>query len=115
MSKTTHGITTITVGQQTFELKPTLKAVRNIETRFGGIGPAIGELSHLKPSAIAAVLLIGSGQDFKPKDIEALEEQVFEAGIREVNPQVVTYLTNLLNPGGKSKDELDAEVAPGNE
>lgn len=115
MSKTTHGITLVTVGEETFELKPTLKAVRGIEARFGGIGPAIGELNHLKTSAIAAVLLIGSGQDFKPKDIEALEEQIFEAGIAEVNPQVVRYVVALLNPGGKSKAELDAEAESGNE
>ncbi|KAF1310963.1 hypothetical protein BLX42_11305 [Pseudomonas sp. SG-MS2] len=115
MSKTTHGITLVTVGEETFELKPTLKAVRNIESRFGGIGPAIGELGQLRTSAIASVLLIGSGQDFKPKDVVALEEKIFEAGIREVNPQVVAYVSNLLNPGGKSKAELDAEAESGNE
>ena len=115
MSKTTHGVTTITVGTQIFELKPTLKAVRNIEARFGGISPAIVELNQLKTSAIAAILLIGSGQDFKPKDIEALEEEIFEAGIREVNPQVIPYVLALLNPGGKSKEELEAAASAGKE
>ncbi|MBO2891182.1 MULTISPECIES: hypothetical protein [Pseudomonas] len=114
MSRTAHGTTVITVGAETFELKPTLKAVRGIEARFGGIAPAIGELNQLKLSAIAAVLLIGSGKDFKPKDIEALEEQVFEAGISDVNPQVVPYVVALLNPAGKTKAELEAEAGKGN-
>lgn len=115
MSKTTHGTTDVTIGTETFTLKPSLKAVRNIEAYFGGISPAIGQLGQLKTSAIAAVVLIGTGQDFKPKDIEAMEEKIFEAGIREVNPQVLPYVTNLLNPGGKSKEELEASAKSGNE
>jgi hypothetical protein len=114
MSRTAHGTTTVTLGAQSFELKPTLKAVRGIERHFGGIAPAMGELNQLKLSAIAAVLLIGSGKDFKPKDIEALEEQVFEVGIADVNPQVIPYVVALLNPAGKTKEELEAEAAAGN-
>jgi len=111
MSKTSHGTTKVTIGDEALTLIGNLKAVRNIEKRFGGLAPALNELTHrVSLSSLATVVLIGAGRDYKPKDVEAMEEQIYDAGISNVNPQVIPYLTAMLNPGGKSDDEL-AEAA----
>lgn len=115
MSKTDHGTTEVKMGDDTYILKPTLKAVKAIEQRFGGISPAISALGSLNISALAMVIAIGAGLNYKPKDLEVIEEAIFEAGIREVNPQAVPYLVALLNPAGKSEEEIEAASAAGNE
>lgn len=115
MSKTDHGTTEITVGADTYTLKPTLKVVKALEQRFGGISPAITSLQSLNISALALVIAIGAGLNYKPKDLEVIEEAIFEAGLKEVNPQVVPFLVALLNPAGKSEKELEAAAEAGNE
>jgi len=111
MSKTSHGVTKVTLGDDELTLSATLKNVRSIEQRFGGLAPALHELTHkINLNSLATVILIGSGRDYKSKDIAAMEEQIYEAGINKVNPQVVPYLVALLNPSGKSEEEL-AEAA----
>ncbi|ASN71518.1 hypothetical protein 9F2_12 [uncultured Caudovirales phage] len=115
MSKTNHGTTYVVVGDDKHELRLTLKAVKGIEARFGGLAPALHEVQKLSLGATAAVIAIGSGMSTKPKDIEALEEQIFDAGLGNVAPEVLPYLLSALNPAGKSDEEVEKEAAAGNE
>lgn len=118
MSKTNHGTVVITTDEVTFTLKPTLRAFRDINRHFGGVIAAMQAISHGNISTIALIVAAGSGVDTgKRKDLEALEEQIFEAGVNTVSSQVMPFLQALLNPAGKTDEEISKqkEEAPGNE
>lgn len=118
MSKTNHGTVVITTDEVTFTLKPTLRAFRDINRHFGGVIAAMQALGHANISTIALIVATGSGVDTgKRKDLEALEEQIFEAGVNTVSSQVLPFLQALLNPAGKTDEEIakQKEEAAGNE
>lgn len=118
MSKTNHGTVVITTDEVTFTLKPTLRAFRDINRHFGGVIAAMQALCHANISTIALIVAAGSGVDTgKRKDLEALEEQIFEAGVNTVSSQVMPFLQALLNPAGKTDEEIakQKEEAAGNE
>jgi len=104
MSKTLHGTTTVTVGDDEFTLVPTLAAVRSIEARFGGLRGAAQAV--INQSIDGTAHIIASGAGLSGKAAEALPEQVFQAGIVKVTDQVISYVNALYNPRG--------EDAPGN-
>lgn len=108
MSKTNHGATDVTVGAEIYSLAFTLKAVKRIEQRFGGIAPALQEVQKLQLGAAAAVIAAGAGLMLKPKEVEALEEEIYEAGIGEVTPPLIQFLIALLNPAAKTAEDLEA-------
>lgn len=115
MSKTDYGTTDVEIGNKTYTLKFTLKAVRGIERHFGGIQGAMQELFKLGIGPVALIIALGAGLDYKRKDLEALEEAIFEEGLSNVNPKVINYVTKLLNPSAKSDEELAEAEASGNE
>ena len=116
MSKTNHGTVEVTVGEETFTLKPTLKAMKAIEGRFGGILPAMQSVGSANLSAISFIIAIGTGVNLAKKGaVDPIEEAVFEAGLAEVGGQVMPYLSGFLNPTGKTEAELEAQAESGNE
>ena len=118
MSKTNHGTVVIEAGDITFTLKPTLRALRDINRIFGGAIPAMEALGHANISTAALIVATGTGVDTgKRKELEAVEEQIFEAGLTTVLNQLLPYLQALLNPSGKTNDEIakEKEEASGNE
>lgn len=52
MSKTNHGTVEVTLGDEVFTLKPTLKAMKAIEGRFGGILPAMQSVGTANLSTV---------------------------------------------------------------
>lgn len=116
MSRTNHGTVEVTVGDDTFTLKPTLKAMKAIEGRFGGILPAMQSLGAANLSTIAFIIAVGTGVNMAKKGaLDPIEEAVFEAGLNDVGVQVLPYLQGFLNPAGKSEAELEAQAESGNE
>ena len=101
MSKTSHGTIEIKAGSNTYSLKPSLRAVRSIEGRFGGLLPAMQVVGAANLSGIAFVIAAGSGVDTgKRKEVEAVEEAVFEGGVDEVGSQVLPLAGN---PNGQNE------------
>ena len=116
MSKTNHGTVEVTLGDETFTLKPTLKAMKAIETRFGGIFAALTSVGTANLTSIAYIIAVGTGVNLAKKGAaDAIEEAVFEAGLEAAGSQVVPYLHGFLNPAGKSEAELEAQAETGNE
>ena len=107
MSKTDHGTVDVQVGVEVYTLNFNLKAVKRIEQRFGGIAPALQEVQKLSLGVAAAIIAAGAGLTLKPKEVEALEEEIYDAGIGEVTPSLVQFLIALLNPAAKSAEELE--------
>jgi hypothetical protein len=110
MTKTDHGTIVITAGETSYTLKPTLRAFRAIETRFNGILPAMTAVGSASVTAAAFVIAAGTGGDTnKRKELEIIEEVLWATGIGSIGGQVITFLSALLNPSGKTDAELEEE------
>ncbi|MCQ9422722.1 hypothetical protein NRB16_04140 [Pseudomonas sp. LJDD11] len=112
MSRTNHGTVVIQIGDEEHVLKPSLKALKAIEGRFGGILPALNSVGRANLTDVAFIIGVGSGiGPGNKKALDALEEAVFDAGLNKVGSQVPPYLTAFLNPAGKTDAELEADAA----
>lgn len=98
MSKALHGTVTVNLGDEEFTLRPTLKAVRAIESRFGGLRGASGALHAVGVDAVASIIAAGAG--LEGKAAEALPEKVWQEGVAGLTPSVTSYLCALYNPRG---------------
>jgi len=98
----THGETTIDLGGEVYELRPTLKAMKKIQARFGGLRGAMEALGQLNVEHIAAIIAAGSNS--APRDVESIEEAVFSYGIAGATEQIVPFVTSLMNPSGEKEE-----------
>ena len=98
MNNTLHGTVTVNVGDEEFTLRPTLKAVRAIESRFGGLRGASGALHAVGVDTVAFIIAAGAG--LEGKAAEALPEKVWQEGVAGLTPSVTRYLGALYNPRG---------------
>lgn len=110
MSRTLHGTTSVTVGDETYELKPTLAAVRSIEAHFGGLRGAAQALYAMSVDGVAHIIASGAG--LNAKQAQELPEQVWQHGVVELIPAVNSYLGALYDPrgGDLGKGEREASV-----
>jgi hypothetical protein len=113
MSKTLHGTVTVTLGDEEITLKPTLKAALAIERQFGGLTNAYRAIGSSSIEQIAFVIQAGAGMGTKREITESVQEKVFNAGVVNVGPQCVAYISALLNPAAKPEGE-DGEDGEGN-
>jgi len=111
MSRADYGIVEVEIDGETYELKPTLAALRKISRKFAvpgdttrGLRPAIESCSSLDPDQMAEIIAIGANID-SGSEKKKLPEAVFATGIINVLPQVTEYLMLLLNPTGKDAEE----------
>jgi len=109
MSKTLHGTVTVTVGDEEFTLKPTLKAALAIERQFGGLTSAYSALGTNSVERTAFIIQHGAGLGTKRETAEGLQEKVFAAGVLNVAPQCIAYISALLDPAGKKAGDEDDE------
>ncbi len=109
MNKTLHGTLTVKLGDEEFVLQPTLKAVRAIESRFGGLRGASQTISALSIDGCAIILAAGAGLEGKAAD--AMPEKVWQAGVLGVASQLNTYLVALYNPRGGDEGKETAGEA----
>lgn len=109
MNNTLHGTVTVKLGDEEFTLQPTLKAVRAIESRFGGLRGASQTINALSVEGCAIILAAGSG--LEGKAAEALIEKVWQAGVLEVSTQLNAFIVALYNPRGVEKGKDQAGTA----
>ncbi|RFP99488.1 hypothetical protein D0O09_22530 [Pseudomonas putida] len=98
MNNTLHGTVTVKLGDEEFTLQPTLKAVRAIESRFGGLRGASGALHAVGVDAVAFIIAAGAG--LEGRVAEGLAEKVWQQGVAGLTPVVTKYLGALYNPRG---------------
>ena len=113
MSKTDNGNVAVKVGVEVSTLNFNLKAVRSIERFFGGISPALAELQKFSLIAASKVIIAGANLTLKPKEVEALEEEIYDHGVGEVTVPLITFIVALLNPAAKTEEELEKAVESG--
>ncbi|AYO01510.1 hypothetical protein D8767_22270 [Pseudomonas sp. LTGT-11-2Z] len=109
MSKTLHGTVTVKLGDEEFTLLPTLKAVRAIEGRFGGLRGASAALHAVGVDVVAFIIAAGAGLDGKAA--EMLPEKVWQEGVAGLTPPVTKYLGALYNPRGSDPGNDQAGTA----
>lgn len=109
MNKTLHGTLTVKLGDEEFTLQPTLKAVRAIESRFGGLRGASQTLNAVSVDGCAIILAAGAG--LEGKAAEAIADKVWKAGVLEVSVQLNAYLAALYNPRGGDQGNDQAGAA----
>lgn len=98
MSKTLYGTFDIKLDDETYNLKPTLAAVRAIEAYFGGLRGASQAINALSIDGCAVIIAAGAG--LTGKDAEPIAEQVWQAGVVDVGVELNKYLVTLYNPKG---------------
>ncbi|WP_435653085.1 hypothetical protein ACSC9T_08850 [Pseudomonas putida] len=109
MNNTLHGTVIVKLGDEEFTLTPTLKAVRAIESRFGGLRGASQAINSLSVDGCAAILVAGAGLD--DKAAKAVPGQVWQHGVLDVSTQLNSYLVSLYNPRGKDPGNDQAGTA----
>ena len=110
MSRTLHGTLEVKVGERTLVLTPTLKAVRAIESRFGGLRAASEGLRAVGVNAVAIVLAAGAG--LEGEELEELAEEVWQHGAADLVPPATKFLYALYNPrGGDMGKEQPAKAS----
>ena len=105
MSRSTYGTVEVDINGKSYELKPTLKAYEQIESRMGGLRQAIESVSSMSIEVLASIVAIGAGRGMK--DLQKVKEDIFAEGALNVLPKVTEYLMLLLNPSGK--DDIEGE------
>lgn len=109
MNKTLHGTVTVMLGDEEFTLRPTLKAVRAIESRLGGLRGASQTINAVSVDGCAIIL--AAGADLEGKAAEAIPEKVWQAGVVGVSVQLNAYLAALYNPRGGDQGNDQAGAA----
>jgi len=105
VSRVNYGTVDVCVGETTYVMKPTLKAMDKIQSRWpaAGLRGAIEACGALGARDIAFVLAAGAG--IGQTEAKDLPEIIFNEGTVNVAPKVVEYLALLINPTGKEDDE----------
>ncbi|CAI3806635.1 hypothetical protein GLGCALEP_04279 [Pseudomonas sp. MM221] len=108
MSEALHGTVTLVIGARSYTLKPTLDAALRVETRFGGLRPALEAMRMMSIAACADIVVAGA--DLKPDQHAVVAGEVFHTGVAKVSGQLTEFITVLLNPvppsvAARGKDE----------
>jgi hypothetical protein len=93
-----RGEVALRVGEKTYILSPTLEALLRINRELGSPVDAARALQKLELSAIFSV--IAAGARLSSKQMEAVQEEVFAAGIVNIAPQLGPFISALLDPAG---------------
>jgi hypothetical protein len=112
MSKIDAGQVEVDCGEETYTLKPTVKALRNINRRYGDFRTAIERVMRADFDAITYI--IAEGASLSKKQAEAMQEQAFAAGLFNVSEPVAEYLSTLSNGGRPLGDEPGEGDGEGN-
>lgn len=107
MSRADHGIITITLNDEEYELRPTLEAYRKIQTQFGGLRGALEALTQMNVDSLTHIICAGAG--IGKREQEKVAQNVFDHGISDVTEQLTPFLSALFNPKGQDDDDDEDE------
>jgi len=105
MSRVDRGSIDVEIDGEVYELRPTLSAFKKIQTRFGGLRGALEAITQMNSEHLANIVAAGTGAG--RRDIDKIEEGIFNEGIGSVTESLVPFVTALFNPRGDDE--------PGNE
>lgn len=98
-----EGEVLLTIGDETFVLRPTMRKHRIVSRRFGGLNKARQALIDEDIDAIMFIII--NGADVSDRDQKGLDDRVWRNGINiELLLPLYRYLA-ILNNGGHPLDE----------
>ena len=101
-----EGEISLTLGDDTYTLRPTLNAIRTLSRAHGGLRPALQTLFNQDFDGVVSIIKIGAG--VPDRDEKALAAKVYAAGMNDATLMpLVEYLKVLMN-GGKPPPPDDA-------
>ena len=101
------------LGNETYELRPTINAMRMLNQKYGGMQNVMDKIIGMDMQAIEDVLVAGLGPSYQnPKARNQLMEKVFAEGVTDDTGQFMLkcqrYVVSLLR-GGKPYSPNDPE------
>lgn len=109
MANLNDGEVSLTLGDETYILRPTLNAIRTLSRAHGGLRPALQTLFNQEFDGVVSIIKIGAG--VPDRDEKALAAKVYAAGMNDATLMpLVEYLKVLMN-GGKPPPPDDAPPA----
>lgn len=93
------------LGDKVYKLSPTLSALKKINRRYDSLIAAMEAVKKLDFDAVC--MIIGAGTSASQKQMEDLENEVYQAGLVNVVGKVADFLGVLLDPSG-GEDEGDS-------
>ncbi|WP_427023041.1 hypothetical protein ACP4J4_10390 [Aureimonas ureilytica] len=107
----------ITLGGETYNLRPTLKAANAVSRQYGGFVGAFNALQMLNLEV--ATFIVRTGTNMKKADggsisTEDLNDKVWRAGVGKLTAPLARYVAILQN-GGKDPDESNEDEAEGSD
>jgi hypothetical protein len=92
-----QGEVDIVLGDVTYTLQSTLGAAKRVNAHFGSMGEAYFRVSKMELEAYTGV--IAKALATEAKDLEALEQAVWSAGLDALRVPLTKYITLLTNGG----------------
>ncbi len=81
-----------------YTLRPTLGAARGISRSFGGFTAAFSRIRAYDFDAMTQIVAFGL-EKVEPEDTEAVEQIVFDAGVRNMVEPLCAFIERLANRG----------------
>lgn len=118
MAKIDEGVVALNVDGTVYNLECTLGAMRALSNMYGGLAKVREGLVAQNVDVFAAVIRWGVQPNLQDKDMKALQNKIYRAGVGgELLGGLITYVLMLGN-GGKpfdiNKDSEETEGAAGN-
>lgn len=113
-STVTAEFPTVSIGGKTYELKPTLNAVRRISQAAGGILAAYKRSSDMDIDVTATVIAAGANLTFKnQEESDKFAKAVWQTDLQEYQSGLSEYFVLLFQGGKKAEpdDEKPKEEA----
>ena len=102
-----EGCVDITLGAETYTLRPTLAAQNNISRRLGGLTEAHKLVIGQNIEAMATIIQFGLGWEPDDKRVKKLPGMIYAAGAVKLILHLTEYLASLMNGGRRPSREED--------
>lgn len=108
MTSLLEGEVTLTLGRDTFVLRPTLNAFMQLPRLYAGYVPLIQRLAAQDVEAMVSTIRVGA--NLSGRAAEIVPKRIFEAGITgELIGALIKYVDVMANGGRARSDEPAAE------
>ena len=101
-------------GGVSYELVPSLAALRGINATLGGLLPAFEKVKSLNFDAMASVIVAASGEKVDQAGFDRLVTAIWQGDDgAKTGAVIVDYLLVMLNGGRSAVDDAPASTKPG--
>lgn len=107
MSRASYSVIETSINGKDYTLKVSGKSIDKIEKTFGGIMPAMEEISKVNSNTLAQI--IAAGAYIGQSGMNELKEDIRAEGLTTVAAVCIDLLGRMMNPSGGDVEEGDGE------